>query len=507
MALFGLFGGDSPAATATAQSSGPRWWDYGFGLLGGYAPSAVNQVFKDRQIAEQDRAQQAALKQYLYGQAFGSDIPGVTGSARPAGNFGGVPAVASVSPSPSEVLAASAQGTQASPGLTASAAPAITAAQNGMVQTRNNLLYNTDGSLRSRQELLADPRWVALQSDPTAAAFLKTYDEAAAARAPKWDFQNGQYNNVNSDDPSMGSRRIGTAVDNTTGIYTDVGPDGRLVAKTVVGFNPAQAANIASKKGAENAAELDLYGQKKGVDLNYDPRIQAAKDAAAAQIRRQYEPGTAGAIAAAQEAAKAPYAIETVQGPNGPVTGTRAQIAAQLGQGGLIQGRSDSSINAANALTESDLDAIRTYKSNNSLYTKNLDKLATGKLNLNIATNAINTGLNTIGISTPESANYASFVADMNKIRNQTLLLQKGTQTEGDAQRALDELFSNFNSEKVVSQRLSELKALNDQAIAERQKRIQSRQVGGTIPAPVAAPATGGYTLQQIQAERARRGY
>jgi len=95
-------------------------------------------------------------------------------------------------------------------------------------------------------------------------------------------------------------------------------------------------------------------------------------------------------------------------------------------------------------------------------FEKQLDE---GKLNLSLTGNAANQALNYAGLATDESTNFSNFQAGMEKMRNDSLRLNSGVQTEGDAQRAWNELFKNINDEKVVKARLAEIRKYNDSAI------------------------------------------
>ncbi|WP_417276119.1 hypothetical protein [Castellaniella sp.] len=87
-----------------------------------------------------------------------------------------------------------------------------------------------------------------------------------------------------------------------------------------------------------------------------------------------------------------------------------------------------------------------------------------GKLDVGPLLNPINEGLNAIGASTEGSRNYASLQASLEKLRNDSMRLNKGVQTEGDAVRAWNEMFKNLNDPKVVVQRLQEISAINRRA-------------------------------------------
>jgi hypothetical protein len=92
-----------------------------------------------------------------------------------------------------------------------------------------------------------------------------------------------------------------------------------------------------------------------------------------------------------------------------------------------------------------------------------------GKLDFGIVSNLMNKAKNNLGMSDEESRNLASFQATMEKLRNDSLRLNTGVQTEGDAQRAWNELFTNINDPKLVRDRLNEIVSINRRA-ADLQK-------------------------------------
>ena len=103
------------------------------------------------------------------------------------------------------------------------------------------------------------------------------------------------------------------------------------------------------------------------------------------------------------------------------------------------------------------------------------EMLKTGKLDLGAVSNVWNKARNYAGQSTPESRNLQSFEAGLEKLRNDSLRLNKGVQTEGDATRAWNELVANLNDPGVVQQRLAEIITLNSRA--EQIKRFQIDQL------------------------------
>jgi len=128
-----------------------------------------------------------------------------------------------------------------------------------------------------------------------------------------------------------------------------------------------------------------------------------------------------------------------------------------------------------------------------------INQLKTGALNLGLVRNEVAKANTYMGRATAEDRNYNSFVSGMKKMRDDSLALNNGTQTEGDAIRAWEQLFANMNDEGVVMQRLNEIQAVNARAVRFRQQQIDRRRtrngaepVFGTAQAatPPAPPPT-----------------
>ena len=126
----------------------------------------------------------------------------------------------------------------------------------------------------------------------------------------------------------------------------------------------------------------------------------------------------------------------------------------------------------AQKIQDDHLNAIGVSAGVNDQLNTAIAQINSGKLRLGPVENAISAGANYMGASTENSRNFNSFKATIEKIRNQTLLLNRGVQTEGDAQRALNELFGNLNDAQVVKQRLREIQQINQRAIALRQQQV-----------------------------------
>ncbi len=87
-----------------------------------------------------------------------------------------------------------------------------------------------------------------------------------------------------------------------------------------------------------------------------------------------------------------------------------------------------------------------------------------GDLELGPVKNYLMAGQNAVGMSSEVSRNYASFKSTLEKLRNDSLRLNKGVQTEGDAQRAWKEIVANMNDVELVKERLQEVQAINQRA-------------------------------------------
>lgn len=98
--------------------------------------------------------------------------------------------------------------------------------------------------------------------------------------------------------------------------------------------------------------------------------------------------------------------------------------------------------------------------------------LDSGKLSLGPVENLRSQYKNWRGESDENSRNYANLRATLEKMRNDSLRLNKGVQTEGDAQRAWNEIFQNMNDTNLVKDRLTAIQKLNDDAVNLRKMNI-----------------------------------
>lgn len=136
-----------------------------------------------------------------------------------------------------------------------------------------------------------------------------------------------------------------------------------------------------------------------------------------------------------------------------------------------------------NKLNE-DLETISVTSASNARLEPYKTDLASQKINLGPVRNLFMQGQNAVGMSSPDSRRFATFRADLEKMRNDSLRLNKGVQTEGDAVRAWNELMTNLNDEKLVAARLEQIQSYNDEAIRQKKQIVSatSRQYGQPEP-------------------------
>lgn len=119
-------------------------------------------------------------------------------------------------------------------------------------------------------------------------------------------------------------------------------------------------------------------------------------------------------------------------------------------------------------------------------------QINSGDLDLGFFNNLGAKAQNLAGMSTKNSIAYATMMSTLEKMRNDSLRLNSGVQTEGDAVRAWNELVSNVNDPKVVKAQIARIKELNTRAADQRGQLINIRRqrnnMEGFDPASLALP-------------------
>ena len=115
-------------------------------------------------------------------------------------------------------------------------------------------------------------------------------------------------------------------------------------------------------------------------------------------------------------------------------------------------------------LQNEEMEALKTANSISADLGSVIDTIESGQLKLGPVQNKISGAMNWLGNSDENSRNFATFQSTLEKLRNDSLRLNKGVQTEGDAVRAWDEILKNVTDEKFVAQRLKEVQKINERA-------------------------------------------
>lgn len=120
---------------------------------------------------------------------------------------------------------------------------------------------------------------------------------------------------------------------------------------------------------------------------------------------------------------------------------------------------------------------------------KHTQRMVDGQLDIGPVTAGIGRLRTAAGIAKPNDVNLTELRADMTRIVNETLRLNKGVQTEGDAQRATQELMS-ANDSATMARALKRLAEINKRAIELQQRRKQIIYGNyGRAEQPAAQPA------------------
>lgn len=178
-----------------------------------------------------------------------------------------------------------------------------------------------------------------------------------------------------------------------------------------------------------------------------------------------------------------------------------------LGDAPPAKGKSGGQLpSSALKLQQEELDAINTASGNAADIDALIKQIDSGSLKLGLGENLKSKARNATGFSTPESQNFATFQATLENMRNNSLRLNKGVQTEGDAQREWDALVANINDPKVVRKRLEEIKRIDQRAINLRNMNIESiRNNFGADPLDTSERQNVAPTITDSKATKVRK--
>ncbi|RUI20253.1 hypothetical protein [Pseudomonas aeruginosa] len=131
---------------------------------------------------------------------------------------------------------------------------------------------------------------------------------------------------------------------------------------------------------------------------------------------------------------------------------------------------------------DKDLEALAGSAGINEQLGRIVGQIDSGALELGPLSNRLSEARNYLGSSTDQSRNYASLNSTLETLRNASLRLNAGVQTDGDAKRAWNELITNINDPALVKQRIQEITALNDRAVELKTNMINLRRRNAQAP-------------------------
>ena len=100
-----------------------------------------------------------------------------------------------------------------------------------------------------------------------------------------------------------------------------------------------------------------------------------------------------------------------------------------------------------------------------------IEQIETGKINLSLAANAFDKARKNLALSTEETVAKDALEQFILQTRNDLVSMEKGVQTDSDAQRMLDEVIPNLNDPNVVMARLMEMVEAQGRSINLKKKQ------------------------------------
>ena len=201
----------------------------------------------------------------------------------------------------------------------------------------------------------------------------------------------------------------------------------------------------------------------------------------------------------------------TMRGQN--MTDDRARDLAQATRDAATTGAGGKPLPpVAVKLQNNALQALGSFKSVDADLAALEQQITDGKLQVGPVNRALGYVRTNTNQSTENDRNIAALKTKLEGMRNAILLMGKGVQTEGDAQRALEEILSNLNDQALLKQRLPELRAKlqRDAGLQKSQVELLRSNYGAEPldfavfeqqPASVNLPTAGGGAPVQIKSD------
>tara|TARA_R110000823_G_scaffold10557_7_gene36789 strand:+ start:347 stop:1513 length:1167 start_codon:yes stop_codon:yes gene_type:complete len=256
--------------------------------------------------------------------------------------------------------------------------------------------------------------------------------------------------------------------------------------------NNAVAYEMLAKSGDPQLVDLAMKLQmqeqaKQSEDQTWQSRFNMQNEAQDARLTKtqEFQAQQARAVndrmleaARLSQGSRAPVAIMTPEGPRyvspNDAVGQRP-YSMRAGGGNLPV--------SMQKAEDADLEAVDLANNISADLAAQRGALESGKFNVGPLDKLGYTIASATGTGGEQTQAYNSYRATLEKMRNDSLRLNKGVQTEGDAVRAWNELFTALgsNDKATVANRLQEIEKMNNRAVAEAKRRIDvRRQRNGT---------------------------
>jgi hypothetical protein len=125
------------------------------------------------------------------------------------------------------------------------------------------------------------------------------------------------------------------------------------------------------------------------------------------------------------------------------------------------------------------LEKVQIASNNNADVNGFIQKIDNGELDPGLMKNLYERSKSFLGTVDPNDTNarnYSTFITTMERLRNESLRLNRGVQTDSDAQRAWAELFQHINDKTIVRDQLARIAKLNERAARQHAGLVRNQR-------------------------------
>ncbi len=162
--------------------------------------------------------------------------------------------------------------------------------------------------------------------------------------------------------------------------------------------------------------------------------------------------------------------------PDGTVTIRQSSVFDMINEQEAANKKPKTLSSTLQKVEDEDFEALNTSSSIVDDTQGFLDMIENGELDFSFGDSAGDAIALALGSNNEEVLNRQDFNIFLERLRNATLRLNKGTQTEGDAERALREISRNKNNKNAVRRALLKLREVNERAIENKKRGINRRR-------------------------------